>query len=470
MAVINISDIYPEKFFNPLASKHRAVYLGIAEIIDEKAGGRRNLLKTDADEYAASYLLRKDISSTDGFEEDGIDAAKTAHAVAQAIIRKLEEYGWFYEKRDEGTFNRVLAVTPELSDLLDYFRSVSTNERGYIDNLYSTREKSENKDRWENAPYKSALKPILAESQKYIRGLRRLDKECNARMETALRKDAEGKRVEDILMNYQEYIDGSLIPEFYELMRLGSPTEYAKITKRKLQLLQEDKEIVARAAEEVQKERKTGKDEAEMLVEEMFEDIYEYLVNEASIHINSIKDKIGKYVNRVATSIRYVKQSKDRTLALAKEAASVIAEDERGQLECLTAEEMAIFSFHRNEYVDINTLRPKTRTSSKEEKPAGEAHIKEDVEKLYEDAMSQREEQKYTKEKSLDALKKLMKGSRSVRAKDIGRIRTKEEMVNLLSIFPYAEEENYEIRLREGELETKSYILKDFEIREGKEK
>lgn len=465
--MINVFDIIPNNFFNPLSSnsnyRTNSVLLQfIYEQYDNEISYRikRNVLR---DELA--YFL------SDNFEEmisDSDATSKSYQDMASDYLRRFssKEVGWLEEEFDDTTFEKYIVITEQgvmLSELLIRLEKPEREElSSYMYNIYNT---LTNQEQWNGDPYVGALSNIYKNAKSLSKSLKKMSTYIRKTIEKLMKEISYESLTENIIA----YCDGDFIKEY---ARLTKPQNNIHIYRGKifemLEQLQNDEEMYELIIIGCVNEEDCEEWEAEEKIELMFETIKKFLKDDYLRIIADIKHKLNLYITMALGRLRYLKNHEADMRGNIERTLKYILDmiNESGMREELPDEMSELIRINQNKYIDVHSIRlPRNRRRLRKKSIVEIENLtEEDLDNLKRE-YEREAKNPYSKKITKHYLKMLLGNRKELNSDDVP-LNTKEDLLMILSAVAYAEENGYKIEPQDGYFEVENLVLRSFRILE----
>ena len=464
----NIFDVIPSSFFNPLASNsnniiNSALLLFIYEQYDNEISYRikRNILR---DELA--YYIGENFGE---LIADSENSSKSYQDIASDYLRKFsaKEIGWLEEEFDDSTFEKYIVVTEQglmLAELLIKLGDPQREEfSSYMYNIYNT---LMNREQWNSDPYVGALKNIQKNAKALSNSLKKMSTYIRKTIEKLMREVSYESLTENIIA----YCDGEFIKEY---SRLTKPQNNIHVYRSriidKLEEMENDEEIYEFMVIGCVNEEDIEEWEAEERIEMMFTSVKKFLKDDYSRIIRDIKQKLNLYITMALGRMRYLKNHEaDMRGNVEKTLKYILNEMQEFNMKDEMPDEMSeLMCIYQSKYVNTHSIQlPKNRRRVRDN-VVSEIDILTEEDILENKKAFEREAKNpYSKSITKKYLKTLMYGKKSIKSSDVP-LRSKEDLLMILSAVAYAEENGFKVEQEEGYFEANNMILRSFSIWEA---
>lgn len=462
--MIGAFDIIPNNFFNPLSSNsnYRAnatLLQFIYEQYDNEISYRikRNILRDELAYYISEHS--EDLLS----DNDMLN--KSYQDMSSDYLRRFasKDVGWLEEEFDESTFEKYIVITEQGVMLAELLIRLERPEReelsSYMYNIYNT---LLNQDQWNGDPYVGALKNVYKSAKALSKSLKKMSTYIRKTIEKIMKEVSYESLTENIIA----YCDGDFIKEY---ARLTKPQNNIHIYRGKiitmLEQMQNDDDMYELITIGCVNEENIEEWKAEEKIDLMFDTIKKFLKDDYLRIIADIKHKLNLYITMALGRLRYLKNHEvdmrgnvERTLKYMLDMMS-----EAGMREELPDEMIRI---NQNKYIDVQSIRmPQNRKGVRKQSVTEiETLTEEDIDnhkKVYE----KEAKNPYSKKIAKQYLKTLI-GNRHELSSDEVPLKTKEDLLMILSAVAYAEENGFKVELEEGYFEAGKMVLRSFRILE----
>ena len=465
--MVNLFDMIPAGFFNCLASgSNNRIYADCLQVIyaqyDREISYR--ISRTRIRDALAAYLLENhiDFIEPDLEEKDG----RNYNDMANGIIRRFcsREIGWLEEDNDDSTYEKNIIMTEQGILLTEFLQRLIKPEReefsSYVYNIYNILQNSE---QWEQDPYAECLKNIYRNARLLSKSLKRLA----TFIKKIIRKMVKEESLESLTENLLEYCEGSFIREYARLAKQQNIHIYRSFIRARLDEMQNDTELNDLLSIGCALEEDLGEAEAKDFVADMIHATRQFLVEDYDRIMRDIKHKINIYLQMAIGRARFLRNREaDMRGSVEQTLRYLVSEmEEIGWREEIPPQMRDLFVFDRNEFIDTGSIRypRKAQAVSQETSVELEEMTSEDVERAR--AEQEREANNpYAKEKMKEYLDQVMAGNRSISCEDLP-LRSKRDLLCMLSAVAYSNENGYTVSVRDGYLETDRMLLRRFDIR-----
>ncbi len=464
----NIFDAIPSSFFNPLASNsnniiNSALLLFIYEQYDNEISYRikRNILR---DELA--YYIGENFGE---LIADSENSSKSYQDIASDYLRKFsaKEIGWLEEEFDDSTFEKYIVVTEQglmLAELLIRLGDPQREEfSSYMYNIYNT---LMNREQWNSDPYVGALKNIQKNAKALSNSLKKMSTYIRKTIEKLMREVSYESLTENIIA----YCDGEFIKEY---SRLTKPQNNIHVYRSriidKLEEMENDEEIYEFMVIGCVNEEDIEEWEAEERIEMMFTSVKNFLKDDYSRIIRDIKQKLNLYITMALGRMRYLKNHEaDMRGNVEKTLKYILNEMQEFNMKDEMPDEMLeLMCIYQSKYVNTHSIQlPKNRRRVRDN-VVSEIDILTEEDILENKKAFEREAKNpYSKSITKKYLRTLMNGKKSIKSSDVP-LRSKEDLLMILSAVAYAEENGFKVEQEEGYFEANNMILRSFSIWEA---
>ena len=465
--MVSAFDIIPDGFFNPLSSNsnyrtNAALLQFIYEQYDSEISYRikRNALR-DAVAYYISEHSKELLSDNDM-------PNKSYQDIASDYLRRFagKDVGWLEEEFDEATFEKYIVITEQGVMLAELLMRLERPEReelsSYMYNIYNT---LLNQEQWNGDPYVGALKNVYKNAKSLSKSLKKMSTYIRKTIEKLMKEISYESLTENIIA----YCDGDFIKEY---ARLTKPQNNIHIYRGKiitmLDQMQSNKNIYELAIIGCAIEESIEEWEAQEKIDLMFDTIKKFLKDDYLRIIADIKHKLNLYITMALGRLRYLKNHEvdmrgyvERTL---KYMLNMMTE--AGLKEELPDKMNEMIRINQNRYIDIQSIRmPQSRKRVRQQLVTEiETLTDEDIDKLKK-AYEKEAKNPYSKKITKQYLKTLL-GNRHELLSDEVPLKTKEDLLMILSAVAYAEENGFKIEPEDGYFEAGNMLLRSFRILE----
>ncbi len=305
--------VIPENFFMPLAAPGRHVYWDciyrLFSIMDKQLsfGVERDILVDELQYY---------FEQTQAAEMDDPEFIETdSRGKANAMLRRLERYGWIEIETDKSYVQRVIFhdyAVKVIKTLLEIKNGVKVEYQGYIYVIYNlVRSDSENPG--------TILLQIRDNTDLLITGLKNLNSSIKHYIDE-LTSHVTISQIMDALFN--DYIANIVDKAYHRLLTSDNVSKYRPEIIERLEAASRDNDFIKRASAELTELQEIGAEEAE-------EHVYQYLheIIEAFRNMDDILDEINR------KNTQYLRSAVNRAKFILND-----SEDVRGQLKEIICE------------------------------------------------------------------------------------------------------------------------------------
>lgn len=301
-------DKFPINFFGPLRNgPNRDCYLAALRVFIKTVENERvfRISKNEYKEALANCIADSDYEYDDEDNKNiknGGDADKI-----NIIIAKLldEDIGWFEEELEDEDYSKFIMITEPAYALYEFLTSYDPNKydeaSNYILDIYNNL-KNRN-DTWNNNPYVHGIIPICENVNK----LRKFLKKLSSNMKKIIKNFiSESSDYQSIYSEIGSYLSGEFIKQYHRLiyeLNIGKYREYILSEFKKMRYDEElFLQIISNCMEE---ECFDDFDFAEQKVNQLFDEINDFITCEYDLYIKDIDYKIDKYLNNILARIEY---------------------------------------------------------------------------------------------------------------------------------------------------------------------
>ena len=463
----SVFDIIPNNFFNPLSSNgsyraNAALLQFIYEQYDNEISYRikRNILRDEVAYYISEH--------SEEFLSDNDMSNKSYQDISSDYLRKFasKDVGWLEEEFDEATFEKYIVITEQGVMLAELLIRLERPEReelsSYMYNIYNT---LLNQDQWNGDPYVGALKNVYKNAKLLSKSLKKMSTYIRKTIEKLMKEISYESLTENIIA----YCDGDFIKEY---ARLTKPQNNIHIYRGKiitiLDQMQSDDDMYELITIGCVNEEDIEEWEAQEKIDLMFDTIKKFLKDDYLRIIADIKHKLNLYITMALGRLRYLKNHEadmrghvERTLKYMLDMMTEV-----GLKEELPDKMDEMVRINQNKYIDEQSIRlPQNRKRVRKQSVTEiETLTEEDIDnlkKIYEKEAKNPYSKKITKQ----YLKTLI-GNRHGLSSDEVPLKTKEDLLMILSAVAYAEENGFKTELEDGYFEAGNMVLRLFRILE----
>ena len=461
----NIFDTIPGSFFNPLASNsnnriNSALLLFIYEQYDNEISYRirRNVLRDDL-----AYFIGENFAD---LTADSENSSKSYQDIASDYLRKFaaKDVGWLEEEYDDSTFEKYIVITEQGLMLAELLIRLGNPEReefsSYMYNIYNT---LMNRKQWSSDPYVAALKNIHKNARALSNSLKKMSTYIRKTIEKLMREVSYESLTENIIA----YCDGEFIKEY---SRLTKPQNNIHLYRGriidKLEEMQRDQEIYELMVIGCVNEEDIEEWVAEERIDIMFSSIKKFLKDDYSRIIGDIKHKLNLYITMALGRMRYLKNHEADMRGNVEKTLKYMLEEmqELNMKDELPDKMLELISIYQSKYIDIRSIQlPKNRRRVRD-------NIVSEIDVLTEEdlienkkAFEREAKNPYSKAITKKYLKTLIGDKGSIKSSEVP-LRSKEDLLMILSAVAYAEENGFKVEQEEGYFETNNMVLRSFSI------
>lgn len=464
----DVFDIIPNNFFNPLASNsnyriNSVLFRFIYEQYDNEVSYRikRNVLR---DELA--YFI------SENYEKlivDSENSTKSYQDIASDYLRKFsgKDVGWLEEEYDDSTFEKYVVITEPGVMLAELLIKLEQPEReefsSYIYNIYNT---LKNEEQWNGDPYVAALKNVYKNAKSLSKSLKKMSTYIRKTIEKLMKEISYESLTENIIA----YCDGDFIKEYARLTKQQNIYVYRSKIIDMLEEMQSDLVVYELLIIGCINEEDINEWDAQEKVDEMFRSVKRFLKEDYSRIMADIKHKLNLYITMALGRFRYLKNHEVDVRGNVERTLKYIM-DEMNELDMkeeISDELSELMRIYQHKYVDTLSIQ-RPRSKRKVQQPS----ITE-IDMLTEEDMNEmrkiyeREARNpYSKKAARQYLKALIGNKGEISSQDIS-LKSKEDLLMVLSSIAYAEENGFRVEKEDGYIEMEHMILKSFRISEVK--
>lgn len=359
---MNLFNIVPEKLFSVLASPLKEYYSDILFLIYDQYmltsfSIEREVIIDIISDYIEGRMDNTTFSTglDDEIWEESLQDASGIRDRASFILRKLELTGWITVET-YSNYQQYINLNDYSIRILDALDKVRKNYRaeyqGYVYATY-TLLYSEEANRQSNI----ALEKAYEQTEQLISGLKSL----NHNIKRYTEKVFQQKRPQEILkLHFEEYKSEIIDKSYHRLKTSDNVSRYRpKITGRISRWYNDDKWVLAVAAEEVKRDKFRELDDAKR-------DIYRKLdfIRQSYENMDGLLDEIdrrnGQYADASYMQLRYMLNSsrnvEGQILEIMKYVSKLLTVGKAGRWDYLDDEAGRLFSFYTQNFIDAESI------------------------------------------------------------------------------------------------------------------
>ena len=463
---MNLFSQLPEKFFHGLTSRNREVYVNCMERIYRMSGDAISY-KMDASrvrEAIAIYLMETQTVLV--AEEEGEVFDEPVLLRPAAIIAQLIRYGWLARELQEDQYGEDIYITKPAILMLRFLEELEHPEiQEFTDVIYEIYSRLSDSHQWENDPYIYALRYVYKRERDLADGLRDLNTYVRDTVQALERENT----YEAIVDNLIDYVGGGFIEQY---ARLLSPRQNIhKYRRRILELLHSLRENGAvyelMLAGCMREEGLVTKQQAEIRIEDMFDQIEEFLDVRYQEILDDIRKKIERYILTLVARLRFVgrlaasgtRYSVEKVVRYFCESLDEADEEIDGP---------ALFALFENAQLHEEAVtKPRmSRIVSGQVENEIEVLSDELAEKLL-DEHRKAADDPYSENRIRIYTEHLMGKSKSLPVSEIP-LATKEDFVSAMAIACYADANHFHMDVKDSYYENDSCRVRDYTLYRGK--
>ena len=467
--MVNLFDIIPGSFFNPLGSaSNNRIHADCLQIIYQEYDREitYRLSRNRIRDAIALYLFENEIDYTDKEIKD----SKNYNDVAGTIIRKLcsKDIAWLEEDDDDATYEKQIIMTEQGIMLAEFLQTLKKPEKeefsSYIFNISNTLKM---KEQWKKDPYVLALKTVYKNAKALSKSLKKLATFIRKIIEKMIQEET----LESLTENLMEYCEGDFIKEYARLTKQQNIHIYRNQIRKQLDDMkkkQNDYEILVLGC---QIEEDITAQEAEEMVLDMFQQTQRFLTDDYDKIIRDIKHKINLYLQVAIGRIKHIRNKEKDVRGSVEQTIKYIIEEMQmlNMKDEMPDEINKLFALERNEFLDLYSLSyPKKRTIIDDEI----------VNEIVEDSKEEKEKallelQKavsnpYSKTKMKKYLEQQMGAKDSICVNQLPMVDKENLLANLASVI-HSEDNKFKIEQQDGYYKTNGLKIRNFKITKEKE-
>ncbi len=459
---MNIFDIIPIGFFNPLASgSNNRIYADCLQVIYNEYD-REITFKMNRErlrDAVAAYLMDNHIESIDDIQETSYSD------MASQILRKISspDIGWIEEEIDDATYGRNIIMTEQglmLADLLNRLEKPEKSEfSSYIYNIYNT---LSNQVQWGEDIYVDVLLNVYKNAKGLSKDLKTLATFIKKIIERMIHEET----FESLTENLLDYFNGDFIKEYSRLTKRQNIRTFRRIILQNLSELKKE-ETMARLVEGCCAEEKLTRERAEEHVDDLIFHTIRFLDSDYDRIMADIKHKINVYLQVAVGRARFIRNKEENIRGDIEKTIRIISEELNSAdiRDEISTEMQGLFTFTDNLFIDLSSISYPRRSQSIKENSLQEEVIitDEDVERTRAEFGKELEDA-YAKDKMAVFLKNIT-GVRGSATADDFPMEEKSELLRTLSAVSYAEENGFSIEAEDGYIETDKMLLRKFKVK-----
>ena len=459
---MNLFDVINTTFFNLLASNSinrvnsdalLAVYDAFENEISYKI--ERSVVR----DALAGYLLENHLSADENQQYVSVND------FANSLIRKFCDCGWLTEETDETTYERMIIMTDPGIALAEFVRTLIRPPKeeysSYIFNIYNN---LRNFEQWKNNPYVNALKEVYKNAKKLSNALKKLSTSIRSIIEKMVREETLKSLTDNIL----SYCDGDFIKEYSRLVKQQNIHIYRTDIRNRLEQMRRDPDlyelIVIGCFDE---ENLSDESEAEQKAHDMFDSAIHFLTDDYDKIMYDIKKKINIYFTLAIGRARFLSNNDVSKRGCIEQVLKYLIEEceEFDGNDLLPDEFDELFAMSTQSFIDTSSLAFPKKQKKISFNGATDAPMLSEKEKKRALEQQRREAfDPYSRRAMKSYVSNLMGEHREISASDFPMER-KGDILAAAAAAAYAEENGFEIAVREGFIVKDSMTLHDFVIR-----
>ena len=465
----NLFDVIPESFFNYLGSgSNIRIYSDCLMVIYQEYDREitYRIPRVRVRDAVASYLLENEVEYND--DENTENGEANYNLAAGSIIRKFcaKDVGWLEEDNDDVTYEKQIIMTEQGVMLAEFLQTLKKPEQeefsSYIFNIYNT---LRNTEQWSADPYVNALKPVYRNAKQLSKSLKKLATYIRNIIERMVNEET----FESLTENLLEYCEGNFIKEYARLTKQQNIHMYRTYIRRQLDELKKDPDSFSLLTIGCALEEDIDESEAEERVLDMLEQTQRFLTGDYDRLLKDIKHKMNLYLEIAIGRARVIRNreadirgSIDQTIRyIVEEMEMLDMKDE------LPGEMSGLFSFDRNEFIDLKSLRFPRKQTIIHKVVSSEMHELSEEDKIAAIRAQEKEAfNPYSKERMKTYLEKQMGSGRTIRGDQLP-MQSKDDLLSTLSAVAYGQENGFIIEPKDEYIETDNLIIRNFDIRKG---
>ncbi len=451
----NVFDRIPDKFFNLLAgnSNYRlnsGCLLEVYKLFEYEISYR--ISRDTVRDVIASYLMTR-IDKSENEESSPNDRAG-------AVIRSFYEVGWLSEETDDVTYEKQVVMTEAgiaLAEFLGQLMAPAKEEySSYVFNIYN---RLKNREQWANNPYAFAMKPIYTDAKRLANSLKKL----STSIRSIIEKVVEEKTLEELTNNLMSYCEGSFIKEYSRLIKEQNIHVYRPAIINELEKMRQDEEVYELMVIGCfDNEGFELESEAEQYVQSLFETTIRFLNDDYNKIMNDIQRKINVYLNLAVGRARFLLSHDENTRGSVQQVLKIMVEAfENGGDDSVYGD---LYDLYTQEFIDTASLRFPSK--QKVIKSATVTEVPEMQQADIDRAAAQQRKEAYnpfSKDKMKEYVLKAL-GDRNEVTAEIFPIKSREDILAVLSSAAYSRENGFELTPNDVYIERNGFIIRDFTI------
>ncbi len=464
---MNLFDKLKSNFFNPLSSNsnnriHSECLIRIYKLFEHEVSFKISR-ETVRDTIASFIMSEVDEASWKN------DNFSNVNDYAGAIIRRFYDCEWLIEDLDDVTYEKQVVMSENGITLAEYIINLikppKTEYSSYIFNIYNL---LNNRSQWESNPYTLALKPIYSDAKQLANSLKKL----STSIKKIIEQIVEEQTLDELTKNLLSYFDGAFIKEYSRLVKEQNIHFYRSTIINKLNDLQknhDDYDLMI--IDCYDNENYTEESEAEQQVYHMLTCTVRFITEDYDRLMNDIQKKINIYLNLAVGRARFIlnhdSNSRGYVQQVLKQLIDNINQDSCNDISTVNTEEL--FNIYTQEFLDTASLSyPKKqrsiKTATKSEIPEmSQDDIERTKEKLRKEAYNPFSKE-IVKEYALSIL-----GEKQTVSVANFPIDSKNDILTIMSLAAYSDENGFEITPNESFVETKGFCIRDFTLKSKSE-
>lgn len=477
---MNLFNVVPEKLFSVLASPLKEYYSDILFLIYDQYmltsfSIEREVIVDIISDYIEGRLDNAAFNTGLDNEiwEESLQDASGIRDRASFILRKLEVTGWITVET-YSNYQQYINLNDYAIKILDALDKVRKNYRveyqGYVYATY-TLLYSEEANRQSNI----ALEKAYEQTEQLISGLKSLNHNIKRYTERVFQQ----KKPQEILkLHFEDYKNEIIDKSYHRLKTSDNVSRYRpKITSRISKWYNDDKWVLAVAAEEVKRERFKEIDEAKR-------DIYRRLdfIRQSYDNMDGLLDEIdrrnGQYADASYMQLRYMLNSsrnvEGQILEIMKYISKQITEGKAGRWDYLDEAAERLFSFYTQNFIDNESIyKPHEAARIHQSGELDVFEISEQKKKESIRKIRERLQNRMTREKINEYILQKLGDRDSMKAHELG-IEGIDDFLKLIYAAVYSRSRlvDYSVDFQGEYVETghESYRYKDVEIKNRRRK
>ncbi|MGL5066473.1 MAG: Wadjet anti-phage system protein JetA family protein [Sarcina sp.] len=462
MKKIDFFKVVPEKFFVPLSSLNKSLYIEVISLLYNSV------------QNGLSYGIEKEImvSAIEDFLEgqnvemilEEEEECKNTREKANLVLRNLIQYGWIYS---EVTINYKTIINfhdysiTMIETFLKLVNKESVEYRGNIITIYTLLVSGEDRNAW------ITLRQVYENTKEIITSLKSLNSNIKKYMDNLTQKMKVEEILEDLFGKYtREVLDKS----YHKLKTSENISRYRpKIIEILYEKLGNEEFLNSAISVYIEDVEAISSEDAKEEISEMIVSIINAF-NDIDDITNEIDIKNTKYIRASVTRAKFLLNNSKDMVGVLKDILEFTCSEYKKEELSLTADSIdivsGIFSMYIQGYYDETSLYI-SNEGKKSFKPSKvqtiEINPEERKNKL--EAFKKKQSEKYSPKKVNQLVEKLLGEKSMIEASEI-EINNKEDYIKIIYISVYANNHfsKYKIKRKERLILKNGFKFRNFEI------